>query len=61
MNQMKNVKMVVEGTVLTLTIDLAQRNGKSASGKSEVVASTLGNKAIPGFENIFLGVNCYTK
>jgi hypothetical protein len=58
---MKNVTLAVDGNILTVKIDLSQRCGKSASGKSEVVASTLGNKAVPGFENIFLGINAYTK
>lgn len=44
----------------TITIDLTQRHGRSASGKTEMVASTQGNKKIPGTE-VVLGLNAYVK
>ena len=58
---MKNIEMQVNGDVLTVTIDLSQRHGKSGSGKNEIVASTEGNQSIPGRDEIKLGVNVYTK
>jgi hypothetical protein len=61
MNQMKNVSLAVSGDVLTITVNLKERLGKSASGKTEIVATTAGNQPVPGFEHIVLGVNCYTK
>ena len=58
---MKNIEMQVNGDVLTVTIDLSQRHGKSSSGKNEIVASTEGNQSIPGRDVIKIGVNVYTK
>ena len=58
---MKNIEMTTEGNILTITVDLSQRFGKSSSGKSVIVASTEGNKSIPGKEEIKIGLNVYTK
>ena len=58
---MKNIEMQVNGDVLTVTIDLSQRHGKSGSGKNEIVASTEGNQSLPGRDAIKIGVNVYTK
>ncbi len=58
---MKNIEMSTEGNVLTIKVDLAQRFGKSSSGKSTIVASTEGNQSVPGHEEIKIGLNVYTK
>lgn len=58
---MKNIEMTTEGNLLTIKVDLSQRFGKSSSGKSTIVASTEGNQAVPGFEEIKIGLNVYTK
>ncbi len=58
---MKNIEMTTEGNILTITVDLSQRFGKSSSGKSIIVASTEGNQSIPGNEEIKIGLNVYTK
>ena len=58
---MKNIEMKVEGNTLTITVDLSQRYGKSSSGKSIIIASSEGNQAIPGNEDIKIGLNVYTK
>ncbi len=58
---MKNIDMKVEGNKLTITVDLSQRYGKSSSGKSIIIASSEGNQAIPGNEDIKIGLNVYTK
>ncbi len=58
---MKNVEMQVNGDVLTLTVDLSKRFGKSSSGKSEIIASTEGNQALPGMDEVKVGLNVYTK
>jgi hypothetical protein len=53
----RNVKAKRVGNILTLTIDLDADFGPSSSGKSTIVASTGGNKALAGGFNI--GVNVY--
>lgn len=55
---MKNIELTVKDNILTITIDLTKEFGRSKSGKTIVVASTLGNKSIPGTE-ISLGINAY--
>ena len=57
---MKNVTMHIEGNELVVKIDLSQDFGKSASGKTTIVASTCGNQALPApHDNIKIGVNVY--
>ncbi|KAF5084932.1 hypothetical protein DSECCO2_72530 [anaerobic digester metagenome] len=58
---MKNVDMTVEGTVLTIRVDLAKEFGVSKSGKSITIASTEGNVSVPGHEDIKIGLNIYRK
>lgn len=61
MDAVTNVEMKVTGTVLTITVDLSKRYGPSASGKTEIVASTNGNATVPGFDKLRLGLNVYEK
>lgn len=61
MTKLKNVEMKVEGDKLTITVDLSKRFGKSSSGKSIIIASSEGNQALPGKEEIKIGLNVYTK
>jgi len=56
---MKNVTMQRKGNELTLKIDLSQSQGKSKSGKTEIIATSAGNAAVPGDEGIRIGVNVY--
>jgi hypothetical protein len=58
---MKNVEMKVEGDILTITVDLKKRFGKSSSGKTTIIATSEGNQSIPGAEDIKAGINIYTK
>ena len=58
---MKNIEMQVDGDILTIKVDLSQRFGKSSSGKSEIIASTEGNQALPGMDEVKVGLNVYTK
>ena len=58
---MKNVEMSVNGDILTIKVDLSMNFGKSSSGKSTIIASTEGNQAIPGNDNVKIGLNVYTK
>jgi hypothetical protein len=56
---MKNIEQVVEGSMLTIRIDLSKSYGPSASGKSVIIASTEGNQPIG--VGMFLGLNVYKK
>ena len=57
---MKNVEMTVEGQTLVIRVDLSKDYGLSASGKNVIVASTEGNKTVPGREEK-VGLNIYRK
>ena len=57
---MKNVELTVEGTMLTIKVDLSQDFGPSSSGKTTIIASTEGNISIPGREEK-IGLNIYKK
>ncbi len=57
---MKNVDFSVSGDTLVIKVNLKAPRTASASGKSEVIASTEGNVSIPGHPEIKLGLNCYT-
>jgi len=58
---MKNVEMKVEGGTLTIKVDLTEEHGPSSSGKTIIIASTEGNIAIDGHEEIKIGLNVYKK
>lgn len=58
---MQNVKMTTKGTKLTIEVDLSQRNGKSASGKTTIIATTSGNQPVPGGDGAIIGLNIYVK
>jgi hypothetical protein len=55
----QNVELSVEGTILTVKIDLSKDFGASASGKTISIASSKGNVGVPGNEGIKIGVNVY--
>ncbi|WP_413936698.1 hypothetical protein [Nitrospira sp. BLG_1] len=57
---MKNVEMSVEGTVLTIKVDLSKEFGPSSTGKTTIVASTEGNVTIPDRQEK-IGLNVYRK
>ena len=58
---MKNIDMQVKGDILTITVDLSKRFGKSSSGKNEIIASTEGNLSLPNLDAVRIGLNVYTK
>ncbi|MDR3540704.1 MAG: hypothetical protein P4L69_07000 [Desulfosporosinus sp.] len=58
---MKNCEMKLDGNILTITVDISKEFGKSASGKSMIIASTEGNVSIPDKEEIKIGLNIYRK
>ena len=57
---MKNVELKVEGTILTIKVDLSKDFGPSSSGKTTIVATTEGNVSVPGREEK-IGLNIYKK
>ncbi|MEE8125189.1 MAG: hypothetical protein V3U07_08075 [Nitrospirales bacterium] len=57
---MKNVELTVEGTMLTIKVDLSKDFGPSSSGKTTIIASTEGNVTIPTREEK-IGLNIYKK
>ena len=56
---MKNVEMRVEGQRLIITVDLTADQGPSSSGKTTIIATTGGNVAVPGREDVKVGLNIY--
>ncbi len=57
---MKNVELNVEGTILTIKVDLSKDFGPSSSGKTTIIATTEGNVSVPGREEK-IGLNIYKK
>jgi len=57
---MKNVEMSVEGSVLTIRVDLSKEFGLSSTGKTIIIASTEGNVTIPDRQEK-IGLNVYRK
>ena len=58
---MKNVDLKVTGNKLVITVDLSKTQGTSASGKSEIIATTGGNQDVPGQAGVKIGLNIYKK
>jgi len=58
---MKNTEMKLEGNVLTIKVDLTKEFGPSSSGKTIIIASTEGNVAVDGHEEVKVGLNVYRK
>lgn len=58
---MQNINMTIDKNILTIKIDLSQRNGLSKSTKTISIASTEGNIPIPDHKEIKLGLNMYVK
>lgn len=59
---MKNVDMQIQGTILTIKVDISKVFGPSSSGKSITIASTEGNAGVltPRGE-VKVGLNVYKK
>ena len=57
---MKNVELKVDGSILTISVDLSKEFGPSSSGKTTIIATTEGNISIPGREEK-IGLNVYKK
>ena len=59
---MQNVATKVSGDKLVITVNLKAKATPSASGKTNVIASTRGNQPIPFGEKVLhLGLNLYEK
>lgn len=58
---MTNVEMKVDGDILTITVNLKERFGRSKSGKTEIIATTGGNVSAPNNPDIKIGLNVYSK
>ncbi|MFX1449946.1 MAG: hypothetical protein ACFFCM_03820 [Promethearchaeota archaeon] len=56
--EMQNVDLKLDKNIVTLTIDMREDFGSSASGKSSIVASSRGNKQIED-TSVYLGLNVY--
>ena len=56
---MQNVNFKVNGTTLTIEVDLSKSFGPSKSGKTTIIASTLGNVNVPGGGGVVCGLNIY--
>lgn len=50
-----------DGNIGRIEFDLSYRGGRSATGKSVRVISTMGNHSLPEFPAIVLGMNGYEK
>lgn len=55
---MDNVKLDLKGDTLTITVDMSHNGGNSSSGKSQRIASSMGNQPIPG-SDAKIGLNIY--
>jgi hypothetical protein len=53
--------MKVDGDILTITVNLKERFGRSKSGKTEIIATTGGNVSAPNNPDIKIGLNVYSK
>jgi hypothetical protein len=56
----KNVEIKVEGTILTIKVDLSKDFGLSGSGKNIIIASTEGNVGLTNRDEK-IGLNVYRK
>lgn len=56
-----NVVVDIKGDILTITVDLSRRLGRSASGKTTKIASTNGNQSLGHKSLAVLGLNVYCK
>jgi hypothetical protein len=59
---MLNVNTKITGKILTITVNLDETHGPSASGKTTMIASTQGNMKLPApFAEVSIGLNVYKK
>jgi hypothetical protein len=58
LKDVQNIAISITDDITTLTIDMSQDFGTSASGKSTIIASSRGNKRLES-TNIYYGLNVY--
>ena len=59
---MKNVTVKIDKAVMTITVKLDAPKSPSASGKTQVIASTQGNQSFSGPNGVvYVGLNVYSK
>jgi len=46
---------------ITIKVDISKEFGPSTSGKTTIIASTEGNKGVPGKEDVKIDLNLYKK
>jgi len=56
---MKNVELSLDGTILTIRVDLSQTFGPSGSGKTTIIASTEGNVPVGQDREEKIGLTVY--
>jgi hypothetical protein len=56
---MKYVELSLDGTILTIRVDLSQSFGPSSSGKTTIMASTEGSVAVGLDRDEKIGLNVY--
>ena len=56
--KMKNVEITVEGSIMTIKVDISKSFGPSKSGKTMIVASTEGNQTV---KDVVVGLNVYRR
>lgn len=55
-------KITVNGTVMTIEVDLAEKGEPSKSGKTDVISSTRGNRTIKTETgDVVVGLNVYRR
>ena len=56
-----NIAYVINGNLLTITVDISKRSRKSKSGENWLIASSGGNQLLKGTETeTKIGLNIYT-
>lgn len=57
----QNVEMELDGDILVIRVNVTKRYGESKSGKTTIIATTQGNKKVPGLDEVYIGLNVYEK
>jgi hypothetical protein len=57
----RNVDAVVVGGKLVITVDLSKDLGPSASGKTNLIATTSGSEKVAGYDGVSFGLNVFKK
>ena len=57
----QNAQYSINGNELVIRIDLSKEFGRSASGKTTIIATSRGNQTLPGDTPVTIGLNVYRK